>query len=109
MIFTALQREILLVWSEWEVEVDGQHEVDDAYGQPGFESRIWVRREGRADSRTMFSGACGDTARDIYRHITGQSFASDDGLGDEPCHPAENGAWPDAQHKEGGEESAEAA
>lgn len=72
----------------WKIEVGGCREVTGDYGEPAFESRIWVSN---ANDKTpvMFSGRSKQTARKIYKHIMGSQFDGVDTLGEDAPHPAE--------------------
>ena len=75
-------------YESWKIEVGGCREVTDDYGQPAFESRIWVSN---ANDKTpiMFSGVSKQTALEIYKHITGSQLDGVDTLGEDDPHPAE--------------------
>jgi hypothetical protein len=81
-------------WREWSVQVGASREVTDDYGQPAWESRIWVYSPD--GELAMFSGIYKSTAREIYRHIVGCAYVGPCTLGDDPPHPAEGcgGTYP---------------
>lgn len=87
VIFNGLSLENKILYNGWSIYLGSARETTDDFGQPTWESRVWVSSP--SEEVEMFSGISKNTARLIYRHITGIDFVGNDGLGDDPLHPAE--------------------
>jgi hypothetical protein len=88
IIHECLSRGSRLCYGEWTITVGGSREVTGDYGEPAWESRIWLRVPG-AEALEEYSGVTRGMARKLYRRIIGADFRGVDTLGIEDPHPAE--------------------
>lgn len=88
IIHDCLSRGSRLCYGEWAITVGGSREVTGDFGEPAWESRIWLRVPG-ADALEEYSGITRDMARKLYKRITGDEFGGVDTLGIDDPHPAE--------------------
>lgn len=97
IIHDCLSRGSRLCYCDWTITVGGSREVTGDYGEPAWESRIWLRVPD-ADALEEYSGISRDMARKLYRRITGEDFEGVDTLGIDDPHPAEGYSYTDVLH-----------
>ncbi|WP_201447389.1 hypothetical protein [Burkholderia gladioli] len=88
IIYECLSRGSRLGYAGWTITVGGSLEVTGDYGEPAWESRIWLKVPS-SDTLEEYCGIDRDMARKLYRRITGVDFAGVDTLGIDHPHPAE--------------------
>lgn len=87
-IYRCLEMGNILRHAGWKVTVGGSREVTGDYGEPAWESRIWVSPP--VGKLIEFSGVSKSLARKIYATIAGAEFLGVDTLGFDDPHDAEN-------------------
>lgn len=87
IIYQCLERGNQLWHDGWKVIVGGSREVTGDFGEPSWESRIWI--ETPNGELLEDSGISRRIARRIYERIAGHPFAGVDTLGQDGPHPAE--------------------
>lgn len=90
-LYEGLRRGNRLYWRGWQVSLDAPRELTDDFGQPTWGKEIRVMSPGGETTLFRFLGK--EDAREIYRHMTGENYDGDDGMGVDPPHSAECIPW----------------